>query len=299
MAQTKKHAASPLILLVLFLISFSLVSVVSANTEDAKKAFNEGLEYDKVGNTMGATTSYKACIGADPEYIDAYINLGTIYFSQKDYEKALDMFKTATEKDKSNVDAFSNLGKVEYKLKKYAEAEASFKAAIALAPSAGLYKELGKVYYKKKNYKEVIDTFSKCHEQNGGDYMTYYMLGKGYQKTGNTSQAVITLKESTKIKSNYNAYSTIGQIYLSEEKYKSAASAFRSALKADPKKYRAAYNYAIAVESNDPENYAVNIKNWETFIKVGKKNPKANKDIAVAKQHVKDLKDAQEKSDLQ
>ena len=70
-------------------------------------------------------------------------------------------------------------------------------------------------------------------------------------------------------------------------------------MKANPKKFRAAYNYAVAVEQSNPEKYSTNIANWETFIKVGKSYPKAKKDVAVAQEHVKELKDALEKSNLQ
>lgn len=299
MAQIKKQVASPLILLLVMFFSIVLVSSIFADTEKAKESFNKGLEYEKNGDKTAAMTAYRACVKEDPNYVDAYINMGSIHFANKEYEKALEMFKTASEKDPKNVDAFSNLGKVQYILRRYAEAEASFKSAIALSPSAELYENLGKVYYKKKNYKEVIDAFTKCHEAGGGDHITYYYLGRAYEKTGNTSQAKIAFNSSIKKKNNYNAHYALGSMYLSEEKFQNAASAFKAALKSSPTKYRAAYNYAIAVESGDPENYTENIKNWEDFIRIAKKNPKARQDVTVAEQHVKELKDAQEKANLQ
>ena len=299
MTKTRNHIAGPLILLITIFFSMSLFSTVAADTEKAKASFNEGLKLEKEGAIDGALIAYNACVSQDPTYVDAYINMGSIYFSKKDYENALQSFKKATENDSKNIDAFSNLGKVEYILKKYAEAEVSFKAAIAIKPSADLYKELGKVYYKKKNYKETISAFNSCHEAGGGDYMTYYMLGKSYQKTGSNTEAINALKASNSKQSNYLSHSTIGQIYLSQEKYNQAADAFKNALKADGKKYRAAYNYAVAVESSDPENYTVNIENWNNFINIAKGDQRAKNDVNVAKQHVKDLEEAKEKANLQ
>ena len=101
------------------------------------------------------------------------------------------------------------------------------------------------------------------------------------------------------MKSNYNAHSSLGSIYLAQEKYNSAAGAFSAAMKADKKKYRAAYNYAIAVESSNPEDYDTNIANWEKFINLAKNNPKAKNDVGIAREHVAELKKAKEQAALQ
>ena len=126
------------------------------------------------------------------------------------------------------------------------------------------------------------------------------MLGKGYQKTEKSDQAIKAFKKSVTLKKkNYNAQFAMGQIYLSQQKFQSAAGAFNKALKANPKKHRAAYNYAVAVESNDPENYVKNISAWERFIKIAKKNPRARKEMASAEGHLKELKEAKRQADLQ
>ncbi len=302
MSEKKK----PIVLFVTFLTAVLAVSLVVpttllADTEKAKEHFNAALQAEQGGNQAAAITSYEAALGEDASFVDAYINLGAIYFQQKQYDKALQNFKVATEKDKKNADAFANLGRVQYALKKYAEAEIAFNSAIALKDSdPGYYKDLGKVYYRKKNNEEVVATFTKCHQLGGGDYLTFYMLGKAYENTGNTDQALAALKKSAELNDKYdNAHSAMGAIYLSQEKYRSAAGAFKSAMQADPANYRAAFNYAVAVESSDPESYDTNIANWETFIRVGSKNPKAKSDVAVAKEHVKELKAAKEKANLQ
>lgn len=289
----------PIILLVILMLTVFSASLFGQASDDAKAAFNEALNKEKAGDLNAAITSYKACIKSDPEFVDAYINLGTIYYGQKNYEEAEKTFKTATEKDPQAVNAFANLGKVQYSLRRYAESENSFKAAIAINPSADLYKELGKVYYKKKNDKEVITTLNKCHEAGGGDYLTYYMLGKSYQRENKDADAIKALNMSNTKKNNYNAHSALGSIYLGQEKYTKAAAAFQSALKANPKKYRAAYNYAVAIENASPDDYSSHIKNWENFVRIAKNNPKAKNDISIAQQHIKDLKDAQENAQLQ
>jgi hypothetical protein len=61
-------------------------------------------------------------------------------------------------------------------------------------------------------------------------------------------------------------------------------------LEAKPDRYKAAYNYAVAMESADPDAVETNITNWESFIRLAKNNPRARNDVNVATEHVKELK---------
>ena len=40
-----------------------------------------------------AIKAYKKCIQFDPQYTDAYVNLGLIYIKKEEYEKALQFFR--------------------------------------------------------------------------------------------------------------------------------------------------------------------------------------------------------------
>jgi tetratricopeptide (TPR) repeat protein len=52
--------------------------------------FAEGTLYDKMGDTEKALATYNKCIEKDPNYFNAYYNLGVMY-----YNKAVEMFKAA------------------------------------------------------------------------------------------------------------------------------------------------------------------------------------------------------------
>lgn len=294
---TKKTRA----LIIVVLLSLLVVGAAFGDTEKAKEHYNTGIQSKQAGKTDAAILAFKAAIVEDAEYADAYVQLGAIYFGQKNYQQALESFTTATEKAPKNADAFANLGRVQMKLKKYEKAQGALETAISLTPGdASVQQELCKAYYRGGNYKKTIEVAGKLHKAGGGGHISWFMVGKAYQKTDQATKAVSALKKSIGFKAGYyNAHSALGSIYLGQAKYKSAASSFKSALKAKPTAYLASYNYAIAVENGDSEDYATNIKVWESFIKMAKKNPKAKTRVSEAQTHVKELKDALEKANLQ
>ncbi len=289
-----------ILIAVLVLVQLLALQLMAQEEKTKEHFLNEAIEHEKKGETDAAILAYKGAIGIDEKFVDALNNLGAIYFKQKDWENALDMFKKAAEADPTHADSQANLGRIQLKLKSYAEAEAAFKAAAASDPSAiAVLKDLGTVYYKKKDWTPLAETLTKYHESNDGTYQTWFMLGKGYHKTSRTSEAISAYKKSVGLKKNYNAQFALGQIYLSQNKYNKAASQFNAAYKANSKGFRAMYNYAIAVESGDPENYTANIAAWGKFVSAASKNSRAHKELADAKAHIKELKEAKKQADLQ
>lgn len=285
---------------VLVLLTAGSVSA-QVDTVKAKEMYNEGIKASQSGDLDAAIIQYKGAIQFNPEYSDAYLNLGAVYFERKEYQLALENFEKAVEIDPQNADALANLGRVEYVLRRYDAAADALQKAIDLQPTNfDLYKELGKTYYRQNNHAKVIDVLEAGHEKTGGgDWLTHYMVGKAYQKTDRDTQAIAAMKKSIDAENNYNAQFALGQIYMSQEKYQSAAGAFKAALHADKSKYLASYNYASAMEFSNPEAYSDNIANWEAFVRLAKNNPKARTQVNQAQEHIKELREALRAIELQ
>ncbi|MCP4684308.1 MAG: tetratricopeptide repeat protein [bacterium] len=293
-SRLKLLPVSLLMALVLMLGGISALAQDEDQANQAKKLYNDGIKAAQEGQPDLAIVAYEGAIGLDPEFIDAYLNLGAIYFEQKKYDEALEMFRTAVDKDDQNVDAWANIGRVESVLKRTVEAQSAYESALAIEPANGqLLKELGKVLYSRSQFPDAVDKFTKCHEAGDGDHVSYYMLAKAYQKQSKLADAIAALKKSIEIKSKYyNSHSSLGSIYLSQEKYRSAAAEFKAALAAAPKRgYRAAYNYAIAMETADQDNIDANVANWNAYIKIAKNIPKDKDNVEIARKHVDELKE--------
>lgn len=293
-----RSGQTSLILVLATIIVMGAVPVLAQDDNAAKEAYNEGLSQMQQGNLKIAESMFKGAINADPNYVDAYLNLGVIYFQNKAYDDALEQFKKVVEIDPTSIDGFANLGRVQKILKLHAEAEAAFESALALGPeNPDILKALGKLrYYNRRKYADAAGNMEKCHEVGGGDRETHYILGKAYQKLDRLTEAVASLKKALELKSDYYfAHFALGQIYLGQEKFSKAASSFKAAMRANTKKPKAAYNYAVAVESQDAEAIDANIVNWNAYVKLAKNDAKEKSSVAIAQQHVKDLEERKEK----
>ena len=60
---------------------------------EAKLEYNLGIDYYKIGQYDNAMAAFRQAINIDPNYIDAYYNLGSILEYLKQDEAALAVFK--------------------------------------------------------------------------------------------------------------------------------------------------------------------------------------------------------------
>ena len=71
----------------------SSVTCMAEPSNDAKLIYNEGVELYKIGEYERAKDAFKKATELDPNYIDAYYNLGTVLEYLKQYNAALTVFK--------------------------------------------------------------------------------------------------------------------------------------------------------------------------------------------------------------
>ncbi len=66
-------------------------------TENAKKAYRQGLNFLDAGELLPAAENFRQAIQFDPEYADAYSALGRTYFKLQEWQKAFDTLKRAAD----------------------------------------------------------------------------------------------------------------------------------------------------------------------------------------------------------
>ncbi|MCP4704415.1 MAG: tetratricopeptide repeat protein [candidate division Zixibacteria bacterium] len=266
------------------------------DNQEAKKIFNSALEAQQNGDDSTAILLYGGVIDEDGNFLDAFINRGSIFFKRKIYGNAEIDFKKATEIDPTSTDAWANLGRVYYKQKKYDDALNSYNTVISNnAEYFEIYKDLGLVQFVKKDWAGLVKSMTTYTQHFTNDYLPYYLAGKAQQKLKKYPEAIASYKKSIGLKKDYfNSFNSLGQIYQAQEKFTSAFTNFKKAVQVKPDNYRAIYNMAISFESGNQDDVDNVIKYWNQFLKVARKNPKAKSMIPGIEEHLKDLNDLKE-----
>lgn len=83
---------------------------------DAKLEYNKGIDYYKSGEFDKAVDCFRKAIDLEPEYLDAYYNLGMTFDYLKQYEASASMFKELLARNSKDYDAIYHLALVSYKM---------------------------------------------------------------------------------------------------------------------------------------------------------------------------------------
>jgi tetratricopeptide (TPR) repeat protein len=102
----------------------------------AQKAFHKGEQAAAKGSYQDAAAAFKEAVAIDPEYADAYNELGAAEASLKDLPKAAEYFQKAVDLVPEHSLALPNLAIILAKLKRYSEASALARRALQIQPAS-------------------------------------------------------------------------------------------------------------------------------------------------------------------
>jgi tetratricopeptide (TPR) repeat protein len=109
-----------------------------SNQEDHARGIQElfvaAVQAEEAGDKQRSIELYEEMLQLDPDYAPGYINLGTIHFHLKQFDRAEELYRQATEKDQNYVLAFFDLGNVLDELERPDESIAAYQRAVELAP---------------------------------------------------------------------------------------------------------------------------------------------------------------------
>ena len=128
----------------------------------AEEWFEMGMAWDASPETLeDALRAYRQAIEAAPEWVEAYINLGTTLFQLGRTGESRDAFAAAVERDSRNALAHFNLGCAHERLGDTATAIGNFRATLVLAPRmADAHLNLALAYEKTGAKTDALGHFS-------------------------------------------------------------------------------------------------------------------------------------------
>ncbi len=119
--------------------------------------FAQAVQAEEQGRKLAAIDLYNGILVQDPAYTAALINLGTLYYHQKKYNRAEELYRRATEADASYVLAFFDLGNVLDELQRPDESIEAYSRALALAPTyADAHYNLALAYERKAERRRAL-----------------------------------------------------------------------------------------------------------------------------------------------
>jgi tetratricopeptide (TPR) repeat protein len=202
--------------------------------------FFKGQLARRAHNPNAAAEAYQQAIDSDPQFVRAYVELGSCYLELKKPVEAEQTLKKALSLSDDSC-AACGLGMVYYSTTRYDEADEAFKKAMKFDPNDYCaYEHAGRLYYDQDKYKETIDAFTQAIRLKPRD-TSYHYLGNTYNSMRRYDEALAAYQHALQINPHYQEiYADLGVTYYHLQRYQDAATAFERAAKFsqdDPRAY--------------------------------------------------------------
>ena len=139
-------------------------------------AFHQMLQLDL------AKKNYERAVKLDPKYSEAINNLGTIYYSQKSYRRAIGLYKRALRYSQPSASVYANLGAAYFARKDFKDATQCYEEALKLDPD---------VFEHHSTFGTIMQ------ERTVAERATFHLyLAKMYAKSGANERALIYLRKA-------------------------------------------------------------------------------------------------------
>lgn len=135
------------ILFIIFVFSTAQFAFAQVNTE-AMLQYNQGIDYYKIGQYNDAISCFRNAIRLDPNYIDAYYNLGSVLEYLQQYDAALTVFKQIIVRKPDDYDSVYKAAWLSYKT----GATQKAKLYLAIIPSDSARYQDAKALASKMNF---------------------------------------------------------------------------------------------------------------------------------------------------
>ncbi|MBD3290191.1 tetratricopeptide repeat protein [candidate division KSB1 bacterium] len=225
----------------------------------------------------------------NPDFFEAYMNLGVANQFLNKPDKALSMFEKAVNLKPESFEAWFCLGFIQLRLKKYESAVESYNKSISYNNqfyeswyNKGLaQKQLGMDDLALKSFNKVVNL-----EPN--HYQAHFHKGNILNEMDYNEEALESYKKALKVKSDYvEVWNSRGIVLCKMGKIKLAIKSYDKAIKINPKYSEAWINKALAEDSI--EKYKKALESYQKFLDLATfENSKYAK---IARRRISEIKD--------
>jgi tetratricopeptide (TPR) repeat protein len=133
--------------------------------KQARKAFEKSVQLSEKGDDEAALNYLKKATEIDPEYMEAFNNLGARYMKLGEHQQALTAFRRAMELDPSATLVQINTGAALMAVGDMSEAELTLRRVVESSGNIKARYMLGLALYSQRKYTpETLDLFRRCQD---------------------------------------------------------------------------------------------------------------------------------------
>ncbi|MGD1713665.1 tetratricopeptide repeat protein, partial [Dapis sp. BLCC M172] len=218
------------------------------------------IQAHRKNNLEQAKSAYCQVLSMQPNHPDALYGLGMVAQQQGELKKAEKFLDATAQVQPDSVKIWFTLGNLHQLQGQLPAAEEAYKKAIALRPDAvSIYNNLGYALQQQGKWEESINCYQTAlqlqpncveadvnlgnalHTQSklSPDKQAHYaelnhQLGLDRKKAGDLKTAEIYFQKALELNPTYRqAYTSLGEIYESQQKFKEAEAAYQQVVKTD------------------------------------------------------------------
>ncbi|MEH6828535.1 tetratricopeptide repeat protein [Parasphingorhabdus sp.] len=212
-----------------------------------------------LGRTHEAEQGFSRAIKLNPDYPDAYVNMGNMLQKQGKLDQAIAAYQRALAIKSDHPDACYNMGNAQAERGKLDEAIASYRRALALRPDyAEAQFSIGNALQKQGRLDAAIAAYQRALAIKSDYGEAYNNIGNVLQKQGRLDEAIAAFQRALALKPDHaDAHNNIGNALQDQGKPDAAISAYLRALARNPGHADAHYNMGNALQKQDRPDEAI------------------------------------------
>jgi tetratricopeptide (TPR) repeat protein len=215
--------------------------------------FVKAMVFRQQNSLREASECFQKAIAADPDYTEAYYNLGVLHHKQGYFQAAEEFYRKAILMDTSFASAHYNLGLLLHDQRRIHEAEESWQKAIAADPNfSRAYYNLGLLYHDQKRLHDAESFYCKAIEADPKNAEAYMNLGNVFSTQKRRKEAEKAYRKSIiENPSDARAYYNLGNLLVEQKRLDEAENAYRKSISVNPNFADAYQNLGVVLKSRN------------------------------------------------
>jgi len=162
--------------------------------------YNLAVAYTKDYDFENALKHYNIAINLAPDFVNAYINSGSIYSLKKEYSRAIEYYNKALKFQPNDIQTLYNIATAYLNSNNLAAAKKLFLQIIDISPNfIPAYNNLAFLYIRQDNIPAAIEEYKRALTFKADEPFINYNIALSYYKLKDLENAAIYIFEELKI----------------------------------------------------------------------------------------------------